>query len=138
MSDQLEFMREELSRRRFRDWNLTLEPGSDTQAHMVIVYVEADSYTGKPTKFRVVSRIDHTTDADRFHRDVTSALTQAWQHEFDEADQLDGKPINNPHEDPTRWHCSCGTLGPVRRPDTPWTCSGCGTTAKQPEESDVR
>ncbi len=133
--DRLAWMRDQLARRRFRDWNLSMVPGDENQAHMVIVYTEADSYTGERREFKVVSRIDLTGDCDRFHDQVTRALKQAVDHEFDEANQIDGKPINDPHADPDRWHCSCGTLGPVRRPDnTPWTCSGCGTTANHPNE----
>lgn len=133
MPGQLDFMRQELSRRRFRDWTLTLEPGSDIQAHMVVRYTEADSYTGERREFTVVSRIDHTADAGRFHASVSAALRQAWLHEFDEADQLDGKPINDPHQDPDRWHCVCGCLGP-KRADLPcWTCTKCETTHKTEE-----
>jgi hypothetical protein len=132
--DQLGWMRVQLARRRFRDWSLSLESGTDSQARMVISYMELDSYTRKPVKFKVVSRIDLTDDFERFHADVTNALKQAWDHEFDEHNQLDGEPINDPHQDPDRWHCACGCLGPKQANHPHWTCTKCGMVNHSTEE----
>lgn len=119
----------QLARRRFRDWQLTVEPGDDGNRPLLVIhYPDVDSYTGKPCWFKVVSRIGpySTPDADRFHRDVTKVLKDAWDHEFDEANQIDGAPIADPHADPQRWRCVCGCLGPKRGNTPHWTCTKCG------------
>jgi hypothetical protein len=124
--DRLGWMCVQLARRSFRDWTLSMVSGDENQAHMVIVYTEADSYTGERREFKVIARIDLTDDGDQFHDQVTRALRQAWDHEFDEHNQLDGKPINDPHADIERWHCVCGCLGPKQADHPHWTCTKCG------------
>lgn len=127
--NQLAWMREQLARRRFRNWQLAVHQDRDDQVtELTVRYQEMcsrDPYCD--ARVRVVRRIGPYTglDVDRFHADVTRVLKGIWDHEFDEYNQLDGVPIVDPHADPTRWHCDCGGLGPVKHGGS-WTCPGCG------------
>lgn len=137
-TDQLAWMRDQLSRYSYRPgWIMRFD---DSDPPMLVVEYDAlDSRNPDVSRrFTTHSRLlpEHCRDEDTFTAAIVNTVEELELHESREWLRRDGVLVADPHQDPSRWHCSCGTLGPVRRPDnTPWTCSGCGTTAKKPEEN---
>ena len=143
MTDQLTWMRDQLSRYSCHGWAMTIEPGNppDGPATLIVRYTAPDSRNpGQQIRLearRPIGPYEHLAfDEEWFAIDLRRTLHEGvCGHELDENLRRDGELLNDPHADPARWHCAnCGGVGPIRHEGNSWTCP-CGTTAKQPEEN---
>lgn len=134
--DELTWMRRQLARYRHRaNWIMRIEPGDQPDGPAVLrvdYYAEDTHQPGRQLALTMLRQFGPYPDRDeaRFAADLRDTVLHGVHgHELDESLYRDEVLLNDVHADPTRWHCSCGGVGPVAGDGVKvtWICPGCGT-----------